>query len=274
MEAIEVKNLSYKIGGKVLLKEVDFTLPKGKMLAIIGPNGAGKSTLLKLLCKELSPSSGDIYIHQQSLTKYTIAELATFRSVLSQQNSLSISLRVEELVMMGRYPHFAQKPMAQDYAIAALALQETGMATYARREYNTLSGGEQQRVQLARVIAQIYGQENGMLFLDEPTNGLDLLYQQHILQLARKMTMAGFTVISILHDINFACQYADYILLLKDGETVAFGSPQEVVTEKHIETAFQVTIKKIVDADFRHPLVFPVSPLLAKYQHARITKIE
>lgn len=263
MEALTVKNIGYRVAGKTLLDDVSFAIPNSKMLAIIGANGAGKSTLMKILCKELEPTSGNVTINGKPLLSYTIAELARFRSVLSQHNTLSISFRVDELVMMGRYPHFSQRPSEIDYKIVRRALAETGMNSYSKRDYNTLSGGEQQRVQLARVMAQIYGQENGLLFLDEPTNGLDLLYQQHILQLARKMTVQGFTVVSILHDINFACQYADYILLLKQGEAIAFGTPDQVVTENYIEAAFQVKIKKIIDEDYRYPLVFPVSPLLS-----------
>ncbi|MCY4779786.1 heme ABC transporter ATP-binding protein [Sphingobacterium sp. UT-1RO-CII-1] len=262
MEALTVNNIEYKANGKILLDNVSFTLPKNSMLAVIGANGAGKSTLIKLLCKELEPSAGHIHIHGKALVNYTISELAGFRSVLNQHNTLSISFRVDELVMMGRYPHFKHQPTDKDHNIVRAALKETGMEAYSRRDYNTLSGGEQQRVQLARVIAQIYEQQNALLFLDEPTNGLDLLYQQHILQLASAMTQKSCTVVSILHDINFASQYADYILLLKNGKTVAFGEPNEVITEEHIETAFQVRIKKIDDVDYKHPLVFPISTLL------------
>ncbi|MGO3108099.1 MAG: ATP-binding cassette domain-containing protein, partial [Sphingobacterium sp.] len=172
-------------------------------------------------------------------------------------NTLSISFRVDELVMMGRYPHFSQQPSMMDYEIVHKALAETGMDSYSTRDYNTLSGGEQQRVQLARVMAQIYGQQNALLFLDEPTNGLDLLYQQNILQLARMMTGQGCTVVSILHDINFACQYADYILLLKQGKTIAFGTPNQVVTAENVLTAFQVSINQVEHKDYRYPLIFP-----------------
>ncbi|MDR2275009.1 MAG: heme ABC transporter ATP-binding protein [Sphingobacterium sp.] len=258
MDAITVNNIGYRTAGKTLLDNVSFSLPKHKMLAVIGANGAGKSTLLKILCKEFEPTYGSILLQHKPLDAYTIAELARFRSVLSQHNTLSISFRVDELVMMGRYPHFSQQPTAADYAIVQKVLKETGMESYRGRDYNTLSGGEQQRVQLARVIAQIDGQENALLFLDEPTNGLDLLYQQHILQLAQELTKKSCTVVAILHDINFACQYADYILLLKQGRSIAFGTPDQVITETHIETAFQVKVRKINDPDCRYPLIFPI----------------
>lgn len=264
MDALDVQNIGYKVNGKTLLDDVSFRLPKGKMLAILGANGAGKSTLMKILCKEMDPTSGSIDLNGKSLSSYAIADLAKFRSVLSQHNTLSISFRVDELVMMGRYPHFGQQPTPADYEIVQKTLAQTGMETYRSRDYNTLSGGEQQRVQLARVMAQIFGQENALLFMDEPTNGLDLLYQQHILQLAQLLTAKGCTVVSILHDINFACQYADYILLLKHGKTVAFGTPDQVVTEQHIQTAFQVRINQISHKDYRHPLVFPALTLTAE----------
>ncbi|WP_437922157.1 heme ABC transporter ATP-binding protein [Sphingobacterium sp. LRF_L2] len=259
MEALTVKNIGYEVARKVLLHDISFMLPQNKMLAVIGANGAGKSTLLKILSKELEPTSGSIDIYGNPLESYSIAELARFRSVLSQQSTLSMSFRVDELVMMGRYPHFSQRPTAKDYEIVRNVLSETGILSYSHRDYNTLSGGEQQRVQLARVLAQIYGKENALLFLDEPTTGLDILYQQHILQVAKALTKKGCTVISVLHDINQACQYADQLLLLRQGERIAYGTPGQVVTEANIEHAFQIKIKKILVPDFRFPLVFPIS---------------
>lgn len=254
---IEVHDLSYSVGQKSILKSVGFTLPSGQMLAVIGANGAGKSTLLKLLCREMKPNAGSILFNNKDIELYSIRELAQIRSVLTQHNTVSVLFTVKELVLMGRYPHFEQHPSAQDIKIVNAVMNETGITHLAGRDYNTLSGGEQQRVQLARVIAQIYHRPNAFLFLDEPTNGLDLLYQQQILQLARNMADRGYTVISILHDINFASQYADQILILKNGHTVALGSPLEVINCDNIHQAFGIKVKLMDCEGFKCPLVIP-----------------
>lgn len=254
---VSVKNLSYAVGKKKLLNHISFDARPGEMMAIIGANGAGKSTLLKLLCKEIKPSDGEIFLNQKNLTTYKLEELARIRSVLSQHHTLSMSFTVKELVLMGRYPHFESKPTTADFEVINAVMEETGITCFADRDYNTLSGGEQQRVQLARVMAQIYDTPNGYLFLDEPTNGLDMLYQQQILTLARNIANRGYCVICILHDINFASRYADKILMLKDGEAVALGSPLEVVTCENIHYVFNIEVQLMNCEGFDCPLVIP-----------------
>ena len=254
---IAVKNIHYSAGQVKLLEDVSFEVLPGELLAVIGANGAGKSTLLKLLCKEIPASAGEIYIRQQPINSFKLDHLAKFRAVLTQSNTLSISFKVDELIMMGRYPHFDNNPTATDIEIVRSVMEETGTTAFADRDYNTLSGGEQQRVQLARVIAQIYDQPQGLLFLDEPTNGLDLLYQQQILVLARNLADRGYCVVSILHDINFASRYADKVLMLKKGKRIAFGKPQDVITCDNIHKAFNIQVRLFNDDEFQCPLVIP-----------------
>ncbi|MEN0054639.1 MAG: ATP-binding cassette domain-containing protein, partial [Mucilaginibacter sp.] len=202
-------------------------------------------------------ASGNIYFDKKHIDLYSIKELAQLRSVLSQHNTVSILFTVKELVLMGRYPYFENHPSTTDIEIVNKVMDETGITHLTGRDYNTLSGGEQQRVQLARVIAQIYDRPNAILFLDEPTNGLDMLYQQQILQLARNMANRGYTVVSILHDINFAARYADQILILKNGKMIAFGPPLEVVNCENIHDAFNIKVKLIECEGFKCPLVIP-----------------
>lgn len=252
---IAVQGLSYAVGKKRILENLSFELQKGEMLAVLGANGAGKSTLLKLLCKELRPSAGSIRIDNTPIQQLSIKQLAKIRAVLMQQNTLTLPFSVGELVMMGRYPHFQATPRSLDHDIVAAVLQETGITHLAQRSFHTLSGGEQQRVHLARVMAQIYDQQHAYLFLDEPTNGLDLLYQQQILQLAKNMALRGFTVLCILHDINIASRFADKILLLKKGEKIAFGQPKEIITHQSIQETYDVSVKLIETKELDWPIV-------------------
>jgi iron complex transport system ATP-binding protein len=254
---INVKNISYQISKKQLLQNISFSVKSGEIVAIIGANGAGKSTLLKILCQEINPTAGQIFINNKITNNYNLGELAKLRAVLAQHNTLSMQFTVKELVTMGRYSHFKHRPQPNDVTIINQTMQETGVFEFAYRDYNTLSGGEQQRVQLARVLAQIYDSPNAFLLLDEPTNGLDLLYQQQILNTARKMANKGFGVVCILHDINLASAYADKILILKNGQNIALGSPSEVINCYNIHKAFNINVQLMPCEGFNCPLVVP-----------------
>jgi len=254
---IEVNELTYIIGRRELLHRLSFEAKSGELLAILGANGAGKSTLMKLLCREILPSHGHIIFRGKQIQHYKLSELARQRAVLSQQNTISVSFKVNELVMMGRYPHFEQVPAVRDIEVVHLAMEETGISHLSLRDYNTLSGGEQQRVQLARVLAQVYDCPDACLFLDEPTNGLDLLYQQQMMELARRLADRGYCVICILHDINFASRFADKILMLKEGKKVAMGSPVEVISCENIHETFSINVKLMACEGYSCPLVIP-----------------
>ncbi|WP_207436067.1 heme ABC transporter ATP-binding protein [Sabulibacter ruber] len=255
---LDIQNVSYSAGKRKLVHGLSFQAKGGELLAILGANGAGKSTLLKLLCRELEPSAGEIFFDGIKLPLFSLEELARKRAVLTQHNTLSMSFLVKELVLMGRYPHFRNKPTDHDWQVVRSAMRETGIAHLSDRAYPTLSGGEQQRVQLARVLTQIYDVPNACLFLDEPTTGLDLLYQQQILTLARDLADRGYCVISILHDLNFASRYAHKILLLQHGQKVAFGTPAQVLTCENIEEAFRLQVKLLPCEGFECPLVIPL----------------
>ena len=256
---IKVKELTYRIGKKELVSQLNFEAAAGELVVILGANGAGKSTLMKLLCKEIEPSSGEILLDNKDLKNWKLAELAKQRAVLAQQNTISISFIVNELVMMGRYPHFQQQPSDTDISIVREVMIETGITHLASRDYNTLSGGEQQRVQLARVLAQIYDAKNACLFLDEPTNGLDLLYQQQMMELARKLANKGYCVVCILHDINFASRFADKIMMLKNGKMVAMGAPVDVINCENIHETFSINVRLLPCEGYNCPLVIPAT---------------
>ncbi|GAB3538874.1 heme ABC transporter ATP-binding protein [Spirosoma fluminis] len=254
---LDVKNLSYYVRNRQLLDGVSFRANPGELLAIIGANGAGKSTLLKLCTRELAATEGEIRLRNQPINTYSDKELALLRAVLPQQNAVSFPFLVNELVLMGRYPHFDFHPSTLDYDIAELALRKVGMWDFANRVFTTLSGGEQQRVQLARVLAQIWDVPQGVLFLDEPTTGLDLLHQQQLLEVAREFTRKGFCVVVILHDLNLAAQYADQIIMLRNGQVEAAGTPRAVITSETIQRAFNLKVRLMEHPEMDCPIIVP-----------------
>lgn len=254
---LEVNNLSYQIRNRKLLDRVSFQAKPGELLAIVGANGAGKSTLLKLCTYELTASSGEVRLYNRAINTYSAKELSLFRAVLPQQNSVVFPFLVSELVLMGRYPHFDFHPSERDYLIAEMALKKVEMWDFASRIFTTLSGGEQQRVQLARVLAQIWDVEQGILFLDEPTTGLDLLHQHQMLELAREFTQKGFCVVVILHDLNLAAQYADQIVMLRAGQVEAAGTPRHVLTAAMIQRVFNLKVWLIDHPELDCPMVVP-----------------
>ncbi len=265
---LEAAHISYQIGRKRLLDDISLTVEPGQLVAVVGANGAGKSTLLKLLSRELTPTRGYVSLDAVPLNHYSAGELARRRAVLMQHNPLAFNFRVYELVMMGRYPHFTGQPTPDDVAIVEQAHALTGISHLADRAVPTLSGGEQQRVHLAKVLAQLMitrkydkffidsdQHSPRYLLLDEPTAGLDLYYQYSLLDIARSLTRQHYGVVVILHDLNLVLQYADKVLLLKDGKAVAVGTPVTVLTPDAVLDAFQLPVSVIEQPGFAHPFL-------------------
>ena len=234
------ENLSYAIKGYTLLRDVSFVLQKGEVLAVLGANGAGKSTLIRLLSGEKTPVSGCIRLDNQLLQDYHPGVLARRRATMSQQQVMTADFEVGEVVMMGRYPHFNGRPSGNDQLAVDEAMDVCGVARLARRTILSLSGGEQQRVHLARVLAQIWDQPGALLLMDEPVSAMDVQFQHQTLAIARALANRGMMVIMILHDMNLAAQYADRLLLLKNGRKLHDGSPAEVLNERNIYTVFSI----------------------------------
>lgn len=233
-------SLTFRIGKRTLIKDISFSLRPGELLIILGANGAGKSTLFRLLSGEKPPSAGNVMLSEKEITAYPSAELALKRAVLNQQNVVNMAFTVEEIVMMGRYPHYRNAPSSEDNKIVMEVMDLTGITMLKERSYLSLSGGEQQRVQLARVLAQIWDVPNALLLMDEPVASLDLQYQQQTLAIAKMLTKRGYMVVSILHDINLAAQYADRIIMLKNGRKWYDGTVAEVLNTKNIYEVFEI----------------------------------
>jgi iron complex transport system ATP-binding protein len=241
---LRVKDITYKIGNKPLLEDVTIDFEVGKLNLIIGPNGAGKSTLVKVICNQIKPDKGSVHYDKKDLTSISIPELAKIRSVLSQNIELAFPLKVSELVMMGRYPHFTGRPTAKDEQACEEAMRFFNVLDMSDRNYMTLSGGEKQRVHFARVVSQIwYPVENSCryLILDEPLTFLDVHYQfdfmHKIIELMRKNEMV---IIGVVHDLNLAAKFADKIVLLNNAKVLSSGDKYKVLSKDNIKEAYKL----------------------------------
>jgi iron complex transport system ATP-binding protein len=239
---IEISNCSYQIKDKFLVKEINCTFSPNELVVIMGSNGTGKSTLLKLMSGLIRASSGELLIENKSINKYHSIDLAFKRAVLSQHYEIAFPLSVKEIVLMGRYPHFKTNPNKSDINIVNNVMSEMGISDLAERKYQTLSGGEAQKVQMCRVLAQIKGTEqlNRFLLLDEPVSHLDVKYQYHLLEIAKTIVDPNTLVIAVLHDINLALKFADRILFLKEGQIVHQHLKSDLLDVSVIKNVFDV----------------------------------
>lgn len=253
-EQLRADGLCYAQGGRQLIDSIDLTLHPGEMVALIGPNGAGKSTLLRLLTGFVPPDSGACWLGERELASWPREQLARRRAVMRQQNPVTFPLPAAAVVAMGRAPW----PTADSAAIVDEVMALTGCTALANRDYRLLSGGEQQRVQLARVLAQLWqaGAPRGWLFLDEPTSALDLFWQQQTLRLLHRLSRQGdFSVCAVVHDLNLAALWADRILLLHQGRLVAQGSPQQVMTEATLTRWYQADLHVTPHPESQRPTI-------------------
>ncbi len=232
---IDVDKVCVNIGPKNIVKEVSLHVDDGEFVGLIGPNGSGKSTLLKAIYRTLKYQEGVIKLDDISLAEMSLKDSALKLAVVSQHNYYNFDFSVEDVVMMGRTPHKSSMEMdnQQDREIAYESLKKVNMLHMKNRKFSSLSGGEQQRIILARALTQ----QTPCLVLDEPTNHLDIKYQLEALDVVKS---SGATVLCALHDMNLAAQYCDRIYLLYNGEIVAQGAPEEVINEENIEKYYGV----------------------------------
>ena len=223
------------LGDKEILKGLDVTLHPKEFLGIIGPNGSGKSMFLKCLYRVQKPSSGTITMNGQQLDELSYRASALQLAVVAQHNFYSFDFTVLGVVLMGRAPHkrLLDRDNAEDYRIARHALATVGMAGCEERSFASLSGGEQQRVILARALTQ----EAECMILDEPTNHLDIKYQLQIMDIVKGL---GLTVAAAIHDLNIAALYCDRLIAIKGGTVVGCGTPHALLTEEFIYDLYEV----------------------------------
>jgi len=251
---LTASRLGLQTGTRTLINPLDLTLKLGEFVTIMGPNGAGKSTLLRLLTGFLSPTTGECWLAGKPYSQWQRKQLAGQRAVMRQHNQLAFAMSAEEVIVLG----ISQYTMRRQRMIVDQVVALIGCQALCDRNYATLSGGEQQQIQLARVLAQLWkeDQPEGWLFLDEPTSALDLFHQQHLLRLLHRLTRNGkLMVCAVLHDVNLAATWSDRIVVIQQGDLVADGSVQQVLTESQLTAWYQAELGVIQPASSSHPIV-------------------
>ncbi|HET9211566.1 MAG TPA: heme ABC transporter ATP-binding protein [Thermoanaerobaculia bacterium] len=259
-KGIEARGVVYAAGGHPILHGVSARFEPGRLHLILGPNGAGKSTFVKVLSRLLRPQKGQVLYGGEDVAHQSEQTLAERRAVLSQAIEIAFPLWVHEVVMMGRYPHFSGRPGHQDRDVVAEVMRYCDVTDLAERSYPTLSGGEKQRVNFARVLAQVWQprSEGGRyLFLDEPLTFLDIGHQIDLMRKLRDFGAApDITVVGVVHDLALAARFADQLVLIHEGAVLAAGPPGEVMTPEHVRAAFGVEPVSVATPDGRQHLVF------------------
>jgi iron complex transport system ATP-binding protein len=246
-DRLVARDIHVRRGNRCILQAVDLSVAPGRLLALVGPNGAGKSSLLNVLAGLLVPSHGHVTLDDRPLDQWSPTALARRRAMLSQQVHLDFAFNTNEVVMLGRSPHPPNGAVMGDQGIVEAALRDARAWELRGRNYLDLSGGEQQRVQLARVLAQVWEQPDGpsWVLLDEPEAGLDIAHQHFVLEHARALTRQGYGVITVLHDLNLAARYADDVALLAQGRLLHHGSPAYALDPHTLSTVYGLPLRRI-----------------------------
>ncbi|MTI59351.1 MAG: ABC transporter ATP-binding protein [Firmicutes bacterium] len=253
MNCINTEELSIAYGDVEIVKELNLKIPKGQITTIIGPNGCGKSTILKTLARIIKAQSGTIYLNGRDIYTENSKEIAKVLAVLPQSPQAPAGLTVEELIAYGRFPY--QKGFAklkkEDRQIIDWVLETIGMKSYKQRTLDQLSGGQRQRVWIAMALAQ----QTDILLLDEPTTYLDLAHQLEILNLLEKLNkVEKRTVVLVIHELNNAARFADYMVAIKDGKIICDGKPEEVMIKSNLKKIFNIDAEIVKDPRNNKPV--------------------
>ena len=238
-----LKQVSFSIGSKYIVKDLEFSFQAGDLVSIIGPNGAGKTTLLKLMSGELKPSAGQIFLNDFAFSELSLKERANKRAVMTQSSSVVFDFLVDEILEMG----WVQGSSDDFSKTCSDVVNSCGLDELMGRKFNTLSGGEQQRVQFARALLQVGGlsktADDRFLLLDEPTSNMDVAYELNLLNLAKEVRKTGVGVIVVLHDLNLAARFSDQIILMNSGLIVASGQPEEVLSDRILSDVYSTQLR-------------------------------
>lgn len=234
---IEVKNITKTYGNKKVVEDVSLKIHKGKITSFIGPNGAGKSTLLSIISRLIKRDGGEVLIDGKEILTWDNKELAKKIAILKQSNNINIKLTIRELVSFGRFPHSQGNLGAEDIEHVDKAIEYMQLKDIENKYLDELSGGQRQRAYIAMVIAQ----NSDYILLDEPLNNLDMKHSVEIMKILRNLVdELGKTVIIVIHDINFASCYSDYIVALKDGKVVKDGLAEETIQKQELEDIYEI----------------------------------
>ena len=249
---LESKGTSFRYGGSFVLNDINFSIRAGDFVALMGPNGSGKTTLLKTILGIVSPIKGEVLLDGKPILSYKAKDRAKKLGYVSQEPTFSFPLTVGELVALGRYAYSNRfKETPEDEMVVEEALRLTGSLSLKEKRFTSLSGGERQKVLIARVLAQT----SQLLLMDEPTSHLDIYFQLQILETLKRICQEKhLTIVAVLHDLNLISLFADKALLLKSGELVAFGRVEDVVNEKILAETFgvNVVVKKEVEHETQY----------------------
>lgn len=234
---MKIKDLTKKYDGKTVVDAVSFEIPKGKVLSLIGPNGAGKSTVMGMISRLIARDAGLVDFEGRDISKWKSRELAKRLAILTQTNNVQMKLTVRELVTFGRFPYSGNHPTAEDESIITQSLEYMELQDIQNQFIDELSGGQRQRAYIAMVIAQ----DTEYVLLDEPTNNLDVYHASNMMKIVRRLCdELGKTVILVLHEINYAAFYSDYICAFKDGKIYKLGTVPEVMTKENLSAIYNV----------------------------------
>ena len=237
---MNIVDLKKKYDGKTVVNSVSFEIPKGKVISLIGPNGAGKSTVMGMISRLIAKDSGEIRFENKDLSQWNSKELAKKLAILTQHNNIQMKLTVRELVAFGRFPYSGNRLTEEDQEMIDKAIAYMELQEFENRFIDELSGGQRQRAYIAMVIAQ----DTEYVLLDEPTNNLDIYHSSNMMNIVRRLCdELGKTVILVLHELNYAAFYSDYICAFVDGKIAKFGTVEEVMNKK--------TLSEIYNVDFQ-----------------------
>lgn len=247
MSDISINNISFSYDVRRVLERVRLNIPEGEFFGVIGPNGSGKTTLLRCISGYLKPEEGGVLIGGKDVGALSTREIAKRMALVQQSSSLEYDFTVMDIVLTGRNPHINRMrgETEEDYAVANEALAKAGISGLKERLVTTLSGGEWQRMILARALAQ----QADIMLLDEPVSGLDIKHQVNIMSAVKRLAAErNITAVCVLHDLNLAYAYCDEVALLKDGKVFAAGAPREVMTKDNLESVYETDIN-IIEQD-------------------------
>lgn len=257
MKGLSTKSLSLAYDGATIIWDLNLAIPAGKITALVGANGCGKSTLLRGLARLLKPCGGAVYLDGESILQLSTKEVAQQLGILPQSPVSPEGLTVRDLVAQGRYPYqsWLQQWSEKDEKIVRQALEITDLFKLSERALDTLSGGQRQRAWIAMALAQ----DTDILLLDEPTTFLDLAHQIEVLDLLYDLNQfQNRTIVMVLHDLNQACRYADYLVAVKEGRIFTAGEPQQVMTEEMVKEVFGLDCRVVADPVVGTPMCVPI----------------